>query len=299
MRSETWLTEMLDDLEQQSSWGYHATGAAASEPTALAALALLAHHRFSAANRALDWLAKTQSDQGYVSVFRQVDEPHWPTSLAILAWNTAARMRERDDNINLDSYQSHQSAAIDWLLSIQGRTLPQPKFFQHDTTIVAWPWVAGTHSWVEPTAMAVMALKSVGFGKHGRTRAAIRLLVDRLLPGGGCNYGNTVVMGSPLRPHLQPTGIALTAIQQETVANQRLQKSVDYLRHSIDASTPSISLSWSLIGLSAHDSCPDQALDWLEASYRSVRRRETSAYPLSLLALAAAASSEPNSFSII
>ena len=32
----------------------------------------------------------------------------------------------------------------------------------HDSTLIGWPWVEGTHSWIEPTAWAVLALKSVG-----------------------------------------------------------------------------------------------------------------------------------------
>ena len=44
-----------------------------------------------------------------------------------------------------------------------------------------------------------------GLPPHPRNwRNAQAMLIDRLLAGGGCNYGNTVVLGQELRPHVQP-----------------------------------------------------------------------------------------------
>ena len=93
-----------------------------------------------------------------------------------------------------------------------------------------WPWVLGTHSWIEPTAFNVLALKAAGRGEHPRTREAVRLLVDRLLPTGGCNYGNTTVLGQQLRPHLAPTGLVLLSLAGEQINDSRIAKSLAYLQ---------------------------------------------------------------------
>ena len=50
------------------------------------------------------------------------------------------------------------------------------------------------------------------------------VLLDRQLPGGGLNYGNTYVLGQLMRPHVQPTGIALLALAGEADASGRIAK---------------------------------------------------------------------------
>src|SRR2546428_787916 len=80
------------------------------------------------------------------------------------------------------------------------------------------------------TAMHVLALKAAGHRDHPRTREAVRLLIDRLLPGGGCNYGNTIVLGQELRPQLQPTGLAMLALAGETDPDGRVAMSLAYLK---------------------------------------------------------------------
>ena len=94
----------------------------------------------------------------------------------------------------------------------------------HDTTLQGWPWVVGTHSWVEPTAINVLALRSAGQAGHPRCREAVKLLLDRQLPEGGWNYGNTTVLGHVLRPQVQPTGLALAALAGETDVRSKVQR---------------------------------------------------------------------------
>ena len=93
-----------------------------------------------------------------------------------------------------------------------------------------WPWVAGTYSWVEPTAIGLLALKHTAYARHRRAREAALLLVNRLLESGGCNYGNTVVFGQTLRPHVQPSGLALLALADEDDPAGRIGRTLDYLR---------------------------------------------------------------------
>ena len=51
------LDESFDHLASTPICGYHTSGPPAVEPTALAAMALLAGRRIAAATRALEWLA--------------------------------------------------------------------------------------------------------------------------------------------------------------------------------------------------------------------------------------------------
>ncbi len=156
-----------------------------------------------------------------------------------------------------------------------------------------WPWVEGTHSWIEPTAFSLLALKAVGQGAHPRAREAVRLLIDRILPEGGCNYGNTSVLGQMLRPHLEPTGVTLLALAGEEDPDGRISRSLDYALGAVGPETTAASLGYGLIGLAAHGRVPKQLDDWLAQAAERTRRRETPWPRLSLLALAALGDSCP------
>jgi hypothetical protein len=277
----SWLHAAIDRLESARDWSYHANGPAATEPTALAALALAAHKKTASAQRALDWLTRAQAADGTLGVTIAEKTPCWPTALAVLAWQAW------DEANGSSRYAGCTDRAARWLLSAQGNTSERSPLIGHDTTLVGWPWVLGTHSWLEPTAYAVLALKAAGHAKHARTREALRLLVDRLLPSGGCNYGNTIVMGQELLPHVQPTGLVLLALAAEDIKDPRLERSLLYLEQSIAATTALPSLAFALLGLSAFGRRPAAADAWLDAASRRPQILGPSAYSDALAALAA------------
>jgi hypothetical protein len=255
--------------------GYSQGGTYATEPTSLAALALAGHGRATAARPALGWLASLQAADGSIGVRAGEATPCWPTALALAAWSTEPAR-----------YQRPIELARDWLLAASGHSQPRSPQMGHDSTLVGWPWVMGTHSWVEPTAWSVLALKAAGNASHPRTREAVRLLVDRLLPDGGCNYGNTTVLGQQLRPHLQPTGLILMALAGETIVDPRLARSLDYLQRELSARTPAASLSYGLLGMAAQGRLPDQAHDWLAAAMKR-SLQQAADWKVALLTLAA------------
>jgi hypothetical protein len=198
--------------------------------------------------------------------------------------------------------------AIKWLVGV----MPSPpsktpesgpkKIIGHDATLVGWPWVTGTHSWIEPTALAVVALKANGLNEHPRSREGVRLLHDRLLPDGGCNYGNTTVLGQTLRPHVQPTGLALLALFGHGDQDGRIARSLEYLEREVNGDTAAASLAYAIWALARYGKAPPNAREWLAAA---ARRKATLESPLrmALLLLADAAlecgpgAPEPLSFS--
>jgi hypothetical protein len=272
-----WLDTIIDELCRTPCCGYQPAARPATEPTALSAIALTIHGRTKAADVATQWLAALQAQDGSLGIREGETTPCWPTSLAVLAWIAA----------DADRFAKQIAAAVSWTLSMQGKRIEPTEDIGHNTQLVAWPWVAGTHSWVEPTALHVLALKAAGHESHPRTREAIELLVDRQLSSGGCNYGNTEVLGQSLLPHVQPTGLAMLALAGEPNGSGRIEQSLKYLTKSLSASTTTASLCWGLLGLSAHDRRPAEAEVWLESAYGRTIRRNRSAYELALLALAA------------
>jgi len=277
----TWTLDLIDRLERLLPGGYAEVGEPMTEPTALAGMALVAHGRLRMAQFVATWLANQQADDGSVGISPTRPTPCWPTSLAIVFW------RSLQSATGTDLLNTSIERAVEWALTQRGRTQERGPSTQHDSTLVGWSWAANTHSWVEPTAMFVLALKASGHHDHPRTREAVRLIANRLLPSGGCNYGNTIVLGQTLLPHVQPTGLAMMALATEEHQVSQVELSLTYLERQLGAETTIASLCYGLLGLAAHERTSAKRLAWLEHAYRGCVEN-ANCYKLALLALAAA-----------
>jgi hypothetical protein len=120
----------------------------------------------------------------------------------------------------------------------------------HNTALKGWPWTEGAHSWIEPTALSIIALSTVGYKSHPRTKEAIELILDRQLPAGGWNYGNRKVYGRELYPMPDMTGIALSALAG-SIEESRVAGSLAYLSKMVKRLDTPFSLGWGILGLSA------------------------------------------------
>lgn len=277
-----WLSTLLDDLSDPANWSYQSGGVCAAEPTALAALALASHRRSEAANNACQRLVELQAADGGVAVTAQRSSPCWPTGWAALAWTKTASLTAEQ------RYQPNIDRAIGWMLAFQGRTMESLPDMGHNPRLNGWPWIEGTHPWCEPTAVNLLALKATGHDAHPRAREAAAMLIDRLLPGGGCNYGNTTVLGQVLRPHIEPSGVVAAALAGETDPTGRLDRSLQFLEQAARKTRGAASLAYAIIGLAAHGRRPTDS-DRLLA-FAATQRRSWQSSPLrkALLALAAA-----------
>lgn len=305
-----WRDELVNRLSATVPCGYELRGPAATEPTCLSAIALFLEGRFQQSLQALQWLSPLQNDDGSVGPTATSNTPGWPTTLAILAHayvtrgasadvlgvSDEAELPEKDGVVSEPRFR--RAEAIQWLIDTKpdppkkSDLVEQAKVIGHDATLIGWPWVTGTHSWIEPTALAVLALKGVGKGDHPRTREGLRLLRDRLLPDGGCNYGNTTVLGQTLRPHIQPTALALLALFGEADTDGRIARSLDYLHAAINEQTAAASLAYALCCLGRYGRAPQSVDAWLAAAARR-RSTVTSPYRQALLLLAARAARAP------
>jgi hypothetical protein len=285
-----WIDEALELLAASPVCGYSARDQNATEPSALAALALVGHGRLKESTSVGEFLVGIQGPDGSVGVRSGEETPRWPTSLAILAWLA----------IDKAAYSDPIARAFRWAHSIEGERLETDEV-SHNGMLAAWPWVEkgnvagprGTHSWLEPSALFVIAFKALGMSDHARTREAVELLVDRILPKGGCNYGNTFVLGQELRPHVQPSGIAMLALRDEFDVRRKIALTLDYLASSVTSETTIASLAWALLGLAAHGPHPKDAHELLAAAYERTTKREKSPHKIALLALAALGKSAP------
>jgi hypothetical protein len=199
------------------------------DATAWAILALVAvGSRKNLVQLARSQLAAEQMQDGRVSLSPDHPQAFWPTALAVIAWQGSL------------AHRLHQLRALKFLL---------------DT---GWPWIGDTHSWVEPTAMVLLALELTGYGDHERAREARLMLLDRQLESGGWNYGNTSVFGQQLRPMPEPTGLALNSLSGR-VQREIVERSLSYLKDQVCRLRTPHSLGWSLLGLGAWGEQPADA----------------------------------------
>jgi hypothetical protein len=167
--------------------------------------------------------------------------------LAAIAWAGA------------DRYRTEKDRAVQFILQVSG-TNPAKKAndpVAHDTTLRGWSWVEGTHSWIEPTSLSLLALDAAGIHDHPRSEEAIRLLLNRQLPHGGWNYGNTAIFGRELHPMPETTGAALAGLAGRVVLDE-VARSLEYLKGEVDRLRTPLSLGWSLLGLAAWDQWPSK-----------------------------------------
>ncbi len=287
--SEDWKQQARRDLMDlrgpRPAWSYQRNGAASVEPTALAALGLLAcgdEHSsaqdLATARAAASWMAALQRADGALPVSQSLSTPGWATPHAILLWS------------RLPGYEVARRAACIWLLGLEGKTLARTQgpdqLIGHDCAAVGWPWVDGTHSWLEPTALAVLALCLDGRRDHPRVKAGIELILDRALKDGGWNYGNKTVFGRDLRAQPGPTGVALLALAAYGDRAPAVTRALEYLRMTLPNLGSGVSLGWGSLGLRAHHACPLEAETWLAASYRRCAGKADAAMGLALLLLA-------------
>lgn len=229
-------------------------------------------------------LIREQGEDGRVSVSREHPTSYWPTSLAILAW------------CNSSASQVARSRAVAFLLDTTGKHFPRtPEApWAHDTSLKGWSWIEATHSWVEPTAMGVMALRAAGYANHERISEAILMLLDRQLPHGGWNSGNTIMFGRELHPNPEGTGVTLASLINR-VEQKRVARSLDYLEGEVDKLRTPISLGMALLGLAAWGRYPSNGaalVDRCLAAQSRYGEYETSALCILYLGLLAGESIE-------
>jgi hypothetical protein len=221
-------------------------------------------------------LAKDQLPDGRVPISSNHPDVWWPTAVAAVAWS------------GIDQYRIYKDRAVQLLLLASG-TAPVKQAGDpvgHDSSLRGWSWVEGTHSWVEPTGLSLLALAAAGVAEHPRSKEAIRLLLNRQLPQGGWNYGNTTIFGRELHPMPESTGVALAAMAG-LVPHQEVARSLDYLAGEIDRLRTPLSLGWSLIGLAAWDRWPTNGESLIERCLAAQSRYgeyETAALCLLLMA---------------
>ena len=244
--SQTARDRLAALVQPDGGWGYQTGQPAHLEPTCLALLALAADREKFATllDGGLRWVESNRRPDGTYRLSRGRPQAAWPTALVLFTKYAVGRPA------------AETGPTADRLLAIESRVVKMDDEIADmkidiDLTLLGWPWAEANFAWVEPTAWACLALRSVGRGDHPRVREGLKLIVDRAFDSGGVNYGNRVVLGRSTEPIPGPTALMLLACQG--VADQpRVDAAVGYLRMHAAKTTDLEHLAWARLALAAH-----------------------------------------------
>ncbi len=125
---------------------------------------------------------------------------------------------------------------------------------EQNQKLKGWPWRPGNNSWVEPTAHALVALRSIeGMVEAGalqfRREQGVELLRDRRCADLGWNYGNKRVLEEVLPSYPETTGIALVGLAAAgRAADEELQAAARVFASAKGA----YARAWLSLGLRLH-----------------------------------------------
>jgi hypothetical protein len=275
----TAVGELLALRNADGGWPFHAGAASATEPTAMAALALVDTGTSpDILSVAADWLLAQQRAGGLLAASPSHEEGSWVTSPAAI---TLARLGRPEA----------ASTAAQALLAEGTYAFAQvaPDIYGYDITLRGWPWSPGAFTFIEPTAWAVLFLKQAGYTDHDRVRTGVHVIHDRALAAGGWNYGEPVVLGDTLFPTAAPTALALLALADEP--DDRTAAGLTWLQTQRGQITSLYSLGWTAIALNLLGALTADGQDEVIASWtaQTAERRDAVGTALCLLGLRATA----------
>lgn len=239
------LTFLIATQNSDGGWGYAPRQASAVEPTAAAIMAT----RESLAGdesrqKAINWLRGAQHPDGGWGFNRRDDESTWHTAWAVLAL------------MGNGEAQDITNQGMKWLLGVQKfrisdeMTKTVRKKLAIDLSLEGWPWLPGEATWIEPTALTMLALVSGALTPETslRLNEAVRCIQDRRCPGGGWNVGSPVMFDSPLQARAYPTALVLLALARVALKTIR-SEDVAVLRSEMQRDGGSLALALGLLAL--------------------------------------------------
>ncbi len=247
-----YLAERFDQLRssqnQDGGWGYFPGKQSWLEPTVYAALALTRHPGSAdRVQRAWALVRSWQNQDGGWRACSAVPQSSWGTALALTladVLSESGRVVEQGANWLMASAGA-ESSVLNQVLRIL-----QLSAIERGVNDPGWPWRAGTSTWVEPTAHALVALRKLNHSRPERGRSARiqqgeRMLLQVRCTDGGWNYGSPRAIGVDLPSYAETSALALIGLGKRAPA-----EALEYARRALRESEISqLGRAWLRIAL--------------------------------------------------
>ena len=211
------ISQIQDHLlalqQPDGGWSTGAGRASSVEATAAVLLALDRPAQDPGAVQAavaqgIGWLRRCQHHDGGWGWGMADPASGWHTAWAVWALS------------RVDPQDAAVASGIDWLLRVEPmRFAPDEEArFRLATGIDlgcrGWPWLPSQTAWVEPTALAMLALSATQRSPQidAHLSSAVQFLQQRRCPGGGWNVGDPALFGPRLPARACPTAWAILAL---------------------------------------------------------------------------------------
>jgi len=236
---------LISTQNETGGWGYSPGQKSVVEPTAAVLLAISEEPKaVNPFNQGMSWLLSSQHQDGGWGINEQDPESGWHTAWAVIAL--------KNTNQSSDSI----IRAVEWLTHVSTYQITQDEFvnskilMNYDVEALIWPWLPGQGVWIEPTALAVLALEGIAQTELATTRirAAIEYFHKNRTPSGGWDVGNAGPLDTIVLPHAYQSALVLMALAR--VAIQGIQADdLSALRLDMQKDTSILSLSSGLVAL--------------------------------------------------
>ncbi|MBM3810899.1 MAG: hypothetical protein FJW20_04625 [Acidimicrobiia bacterium] len=249
------LEQLAAARNADGGWGYFPGRSSWLEPTYYAKLAL---HPDGISTQSWNLIRSWQLPEGGCRPNNTVKEPNWTTALFV----TLHCLRQQSG--------PPFHAGLNWLLEARGaessllrraanRLWSIEKNYRPN--LYGWNWFPGTHSWIEPTVHAMVALQlalrlnpGLDASLQDRLRARLALAQEMLLArrcnDGGWNYGAPYSLEVELPSYPETTALALIGLQQARL--REFDRSLDKATAWLESRPSPLAEAWLHLALRIH-----------------------------------------------
>lgn len=240
------MAYLLSSQNPDGGWGYAPRQGSAVEPTSAVLLTLREISACAPASRlAVDWIKSARQADGGWGFNSSDSESAWQTAWAVLA---LAQGGEAGDFVD---------RGVQWLLSVKTLQLNEDTMqtskrgLTVNPLLPGWPWLPGQAPFIEPTALAILALKSIlALADNERMHEGLQYISECRCPGGGWNVSNPAMFNSFLPAQAYTTALVLIALRRFAPGSIH-SGDIKVLRSEMHRDGGVLALAWGLLALRA------------------------------------------------
>jgi hypothetical protein len=142
---------------------------------------------------------------------------------------------------------------LKWLLGVKPLRLAEDSMqdaksvLKIDPSLQGWPWLPGEAAFIEPTALAMLALECrPELANSRRIHEGLKFIQDRRCQGGGWNVGNPFMFNTRLPARAQTTALVLLSLHRFARENIH-PEDIEVLRLEMHRDGGVLALAWGLL----------------------------------------------------